>query len=88
MKITIIHTPDEENEGMREGVEVVLLTNEGSNSVEFRGGEPEDMIVGRDLSDVWRISTLLEMAYNAGKNGETLEIAHIQEEDYSEQYKF
>ena len=81
MKIKVIHTPDEENWGEREGVETMVITNEGTKSVEFRGGEPEDMIIGRDLSDAWNIKDLLVMAYNAGKNGEDLEIEQVTEED-------
>jgi hypothetical protein len=74
MKIIITHTPDEDNWGQYEGVETEIITNEGASSVSFFGGEPEDMTIGRDLSDAWDISDLLIMAYNAGKNGEELEI--------------
>lgn len=36
--------------------------------------EPEDMILSRTLSDCLSIPKLLEMAYLAGKNGETFEL--------------
>lgn len=81
MKIKVIHTPDEENWGEREGVETMLTTNEGTKSAEFRGGEPEDFSIARDLSDAWNIKDMLVMAYNAGKNGEDLEIEEVTEEE-------
>lgn len=81
MKIRIIHTPDEENWGQYAGVETELTTNEGTKSVNFAGGEPEDMTISRDLSDAWDIQTLLIMAYNAGKNGEVIEIEQVREEE-------
>lgn len=74
MKIKVIHTPDKDNYGQYEGVETIITTNEGTESVSFAGGEPEDMSIGRDLSDAWSIKDILIMAYNAGKNNEILEI--------------
>ncbi len=81
MKITVIHNPDKENWGQYAGVETILITNEGTKSVNFAGGEPEDMSIARDLSDAWSIKELLVSAYNAGKNGETLEIEEITQEE-------
>ncbi len=81
MKITVIHNPDKENWGQYAGVETILITNEGTKSVNFAGGEPEDMSIARDLSDAWSIKELLVMAYNAGKNGETLEIEKLTKEE-------
>jgi hypothetical protein len=81
MKIIITHTPDEDNWGQYEGVSTEIITNEGTSSVSFSGGEPEDMTISRDLSDAWDISNLLVMAYNAGKNGEDLEIEEITNKD-------
>jgi hypothetical protein len=81
MKIIITHTPDEDNWGQYEGVSTKIITNEGTNSVSFFGGEPEDMTISRDLSGAWDISNLLVMAYNAGKNGEDLEIENITNKD-------
>lgn len=37
-------------------------------------GEPEDNSLGRDLNFVYNIVPLMKMAYEAGKNGEELEI--------------
>jgi len=81
MKIKVTHTPDEDNWGQYAGVMTELTTNEGILSVDFAGGEPEDMTLNRDLSDAWHISTMLVRAYNAGKNGEPLEIEKITAEE-------
>lgn len=58
-------------------LKVSLHTNEEKLSVSFGNGEPEDMILCRDLSDAFSIPKMLEAAYNAGKNGEDLEIINI-----------
>jgi hypothetical protein len=81
MIINVIHKPDIDNYGQYEGVTTVLVTEEGSKSVSFSGGEPEDMTISRDLNDAWFIKDLLVMAYNAGKNSETLEILETEETD-------
>lgn len=79
MKIIITHNADEKNYGQYEKVSTEIITSEGSATVSFAGGEPEDMTISRDLCDAWDISDLLVMAYNAGKNNEELEIEQIEE---------
>jgi hypothetical protein len=37
-------------------------------------GEPEDSNLSRDFSDCFKIPDLLELAYEAGANGESFEI--------------
>lgn len=54
-------------------VGIVVETKQGSNSFYIGAGEPEDMIFDRDLSDVFNIPKLIELAYQAGKNGEDFE---------------
>jgi len=39
------------------------------------------MCLARDLSDALKIHKLLALAYNAGKNGEQIEIRHKEEEE-------
>jgi|694.fasta_scaffold00478_23 hypothetical protein len=77
----IIKTKYENGDFMYEGsIEIELETFEGSKSVSFGHGEPEDNCLARDLSDALWIDTMLVMAYNAGKKGETLEIINEIEE--------
>lgn len=72
----------EEPEDMYEGtLKVSLYTLEGKKTIRIGSGESEDMNLARDLSDALIIPKVLEMAYNAGKNGEDLEIKNIQEEN-------
>lgn len=40
-------------------------------------GEPEDNDLSRNFNDVWLIDKLLEKAYLAGKNGESLKIEKV-----------
>ncbi len=56
-----------------------IITGEGVKAVCFGAGEPEDMTLSRDLNDAMFIKDLLVMAYNAGKNGENLNITEIEE---------
>lgn len=62
-------------------IEIELTTEDGTSSVSFGEGEPEDMTLFRDLADAYSISDLLVMAYNAGKRGEELEIINETDED-------
>lgn len=72
MKITeIIKLGDYEQE---EAVELTLETKEDKRTFYIGEGEPEDMTLSRDLRDALDVFYLIEMAYNAGKNGESLEI--------------
>lgn len=81
MKITETHTDSNNDEG-RDGLKVELLTDLSPKplKVYFRGGEPEDFSLGRDLNDAWSISDMLTAAYEAGKRGESYEFVKIIEE--------
>jgi hypothetical protein len=74
MKIIVEHSADEENYGQYEGLTTTVVTDNGSKTASFRGGEPEDFTLSRDLRDACHIKDMLVLAYNAGKNGESLEI--------------
>ena len=50
---------------------------DGNKMFDFMGGEPEDANLSRDFNDCWQITKALEMAYNAGKNGEVFELEVI-----------
>ena len=77
MKITTI-LPEDLYEG---SMELVLETNEGIKHIDFGNGESEDMCLARNLNDALFIDKLLIMAYNAGKNGEELEVVREVAED-------
>lgn len=61
-------------------IEVTLHNGEHS-SVSIGEGEPEDMYLFRDLSDVYDIVDLIRLSYNAGKNGEEFEYEFIEEKE-------
>ena len=52
----------------------VEITIDGDVVFGVCDGEPEDSNLGRDFSDVFKIPSLLQMAYDAGKNGEGFSI--------------
>jgi hypothetical protein len=64
----------EENEGMDS------LVIEVNGKVEFSvsDGSPEDCNLSRNFSDCFGIQSLMEMAYNAGKNGEEFDYQLIE----------
>lgn len=52
-------------------VEVKLVDDEGNliKGVEFGEGEPEDMVLFRDLNDAYNIADLVRKAYELGRDG-------------------
>lgn len=52
-------------------VEVTLIDDEGKviSSVSFAEGEPEDMVLFRNLSDAYSIAGLVKEAYELGHRG-------------------
>ena len=77
MKITTIKTKGQYSSF--EHLSTSVETKEGKISASFGEGEPEDMTLGRDLSDAYHIQDMLILAYNAGKNGENLTIEVTEE---------
>lgn len=73
MKVTILYT----------GVEIwdynnilgiIALSKTEEAHLRFEDGEIEDNNMSRNFSDIFLIKDLIKIAYNAGKNGEELEI--------------
>ena len=49
------------------------MENGNNEELSFLDGEPEDAILGRDFSEVYKIDRLLEIAWLAGSLGEEIE---------------
>jgi hypothetical protein len=82
MKITkITRMSNEYGYEMESCLTTLIETQKGKLSASFGNGEPEDMTLGRDLSDAYSIEDMLVMAYEAGKSGEELEIDSITENE-------
>ena len=64
-----VYTEDELIERDFQG-ETIQIEINGEIKFSIREGEPEDMTLSRDLSDIYSITSLLKLAYEAGKNGE------------------
>lgn len=63
-------------------VNIELTTDSGEKiEISLGEGEPEDMYLFRDLSDVYLISEAIIAAYNAGKRGEELDYDIIEERE-------
>jgi len=51
------------------------------NVFDAMDGEPEDATLSRDFNDCYKIPSLMRLAYEAGKNGEELEIVNEEVDD-------
>ena len=76
MKVEILSRSEENIEyyDYRDRLKIVVVTNNGEQTLNFHDGEPEDNNLGRNFGHCHSIPALLEQAYNAGKNGEEFEI--------------
>ena len=81
MKVIETHEFNNSDHGEVSQVTVEVITNDGKDSVSIGEGEPEDMTLFRDLSDAYFISNLIQLAYQAGKNGEEFEYELIEEKE-------
>ena len=70
MKVTILKTEEFDNNALS----IVALSETAEAHLRFEDGEPEDNNMSRNFSDIFAIKDLIKIAYNAGKNGEELEI--------------
>ncbi|MEN8075690.1 hypothetical protein ABFP60_01940 [Clostridioides difficile] len=61
--------------------DALVIKVDNSKRMEFYDGEPEDATLSRNFSDCHRIVEAMEDAYNAGKNGEELEIIYKEVEE-------
>ena len=63
----------EDTDCFREGYKIIVeMENGNSEELSFLDGEPEDAILGRDFSEVYKIDRLLEIAWLAGSLGEEM----------------
>lgn len=51
---------------------------DGKCVCDFYDGEPEDASISRDFNDVLKIPKLMQIAYEAGKNGEEFSVENIE----------
>lgn len=75
MKVKVIFQKTEDGENDT-GVEIII---DGKREFCIREGEPEDMLMWRDLSDAYNVEGMLQRAYLAGKNGEEFSIEYEDE---------
>lgn len=69
---------------LRRAFKITVKTEKDKKQLSFMEGEPEDANLGRDFADIVDIDNLVKMAYEAGKNGESLEIDHKNYDSFDE----
>lgn len=69
---------------LRRAFKITVKTEKDEKQLNFMEGEPEDANMGRDFADIVNIDDLVKMAYEAGKNGESLEIDHKNYDSFDE----
>ena len=80
MKVEVLH---EYLSDYREHYQLTALSDDpedGPLELDFFDGEHEDNTLSRGFRDVFSIEELLDMAFQAGKRGETLEFVSINAE--------
>lgn len=80
MKITETKHPYKGDLDYDGSLQISIETQEAEMDISFGKGEPEDFCLARDLSDAYNIKEMLILAYNAGKNGESIEILEEENE--------
>lgn len=70
MKVTILKIEEFDNNALS----IIALSKTEEVHLRFEDGEIEDNNMSRNFSDIFLIKDLIKIAYNAGKNGEELEI--------------
>lgn len=70
----IIERTSFEEDDCRSALSIRVETDRGIKSVSFRDGEPEDSNMSRGFEDVYNISGILKLAYDAGRDGEKFKV--------------
>lgn len=81
MKVTTFYDDGENNDYRDHFYLVAKNDKDESKRFSIGAGEPEDMFVFRDLNDVLDVPKLMQMAYEAGKNGEDFELVEAKSEE-------
>lgn len=71
-------------DGLRRAFKITVKNEKDEKQLSFMEGEPEDANMGRDFADIVDIDNLVKMAYEAGKNGESLKIDHKNYDSFDE----
>ena len=82
MKVRIEARKEEEDDYGDEYNFIIVEIN-GNKFLDIGEGEPEDMKFHRSLNDLYSIDSIILAAFNAGKNGEKLDLKWITEEERS-----
>ena len=82
MKLLVERFDDQDD--WRSALKINAEVNEDQTELHFIEGEPKDANLYRDFADVYKIENLVLMAYEAGKNGESLSIKHENYDSFEE----
>ena len=76
MKITFIGLTEKAIEE-RDYCNIYVIEIDGKEVFNVYDGEPEDNNMSRNFNDVYKLQSVLEAVYEAGKRGEDLEIENV-----------
>ena len=82
MLIKETYLEDKHYEGS--GYNITVESKNGYKTLTFLDGEPEYATINRDFSDIHKIYALVKLAYEAGKNGETITSISTETDDVNE----
>lgn len=80
MKVKVLTLTEQEVEN-RDWRDAMAIEIDGDRKFEVMDGEPEDGNLSRDFSDCHKITNLMQLAYEAGKNGEDFEVFNEEVEE-------
>lgn len=80
MKVKVLTLTEQEVE-KRDYRDAIAIEIDGERKFEVMDGEPEDGCLTRDFSDCYNITDLMQLAYEAGKNGEDFEVLNEEVEE-------
>lgn len=80
MKVKVLRLTEKaiENRDWRDAMAIEI---DGDRKFEVMDGEPEDGCLSRDFKDCYNIAYLMQLAYEAGKNGEDFEVLNEEVEE-------
>lgn len=76
MKVIILNRDTEtwEKQEYKHALNIIAISETEEAHLRFEDGCDEDNNISRNFSDIFLIKDLIKIAYNAGKNGEELEL--------------
>lgn len=82
--LELVSVQDHDDEG-NGSLKINIKNKDTEINLTFYDGEPEDNSLGRNFSDCYRIVEALQLAYEAGKRGDSIQITDIDNSDMEDE---